>query len=365
MSHSRSIAIILAVAAAAGGATTLAQQPAAAPQAPAPRPPVEIVSTQNNPYRMIENWPILGNIKAGAAIGIISDGKGGVWLHHRTEPPIVHFDASGKLVQSFGDGMFAQAHGFCRDRDGNFWAGDSGPFTDNPAAASKSFVFYKFSPEGKVLLTLGKPGVSKAAPDSLIMPTACTIAPNGDIFIADGHWPRPSYAQQDGDRVVRFTKEGKFVGSWGKLGSGPGEFAGPHSLAVDSQGRLFVADRSNNRVQIFDRNMNYVDQWHHFGRPSGVAILKDDTLIVSDSESGATIAGPSMAIDGGKSAIRNPGWHNGIRIGSAKDGSLRAFIPNTRPEGLEADDQGNIYGGLTGNCQFSKSGGCLQKFVKK
>jgi len=262
--------------------------------------------------------------------------------------------------------MFVQAHGFCRDRDGNFWAGDSGPFADNPQTAGRGFQLFKFSPEGKVLLTLGKAGVSKAdKADTFIGPTACAIAPNGDIIVADGHWPRPTTAQQDGDRLVRITKEGRFVAEFGKMGTGPGEFMGPHGLAFDSQGRLFVADRSNNRVQILDRDMKFVDEWRHYGRPSGVAILKDDTLVVSDSESSRAIGGPPSAPEGGGNAIRNPGWRNGIWIGNAKDGSIRNFISNTAPEGLAADELGNIYGGLTGNCQASPSGGCLQKFVRK
>jgi sugar lactone lactonase YvrE len=140
---------------------------------------------------------------------------------------------------------------------------------------------------------------------------------------------------------------------------------GPHGLAFDSKGRLFVADRSNNRIQIFDKDMKVVDEWRHFGRPSGIWILKDDTLIVSDSESNQRIGGAEDAPEGGGNAIRNPGWKNGIRIGSAKDGSIRYFIEGTRPEGLAADEAGNVFGGLTGGCDQSPSGGCLQKFVKK
>ena len=261
--------------------------------------------------------------------------------------------------------MFVQAHGFCQDRDGNFWAGDSGPFQDNPNTTGRGFQMFKFSPEGEVLLTLGKAGVSKTGQDTFIGPTACAIAPNGDIVIADGHWPRPTTAQQDGDRIVRMTKDGKYISEFGKLGSGPGEFMGPHALAFDSQGRLFVADRSNNRVQIFDRTMTFVDEWRHFGRPSGIAILKDDTLVVADSESSRPIGGPPQAPEGGSNAVRNPGWRRGIRIGNAKDGSLRYFIPGTEPEGMAADEQGNIFAGLTGGCDTSASGGCLQKWVKK
>jgi DNA-binding beta-propeller fold protein YncE len=322
-------------------------------------------STMANPYRVIPNWPQLGDIKPGAAIGIVPDGKGGTWLHHRSEPPILHIDASGKVDRRFGNGMFVQAHGFCQDRDGNFWAGDSGPFADNPATKGRGFQLFKFSPDGKVLLSLGKAGVSKAGTDTFIGPTACAIAPNGDIIVADGHWPRPSDAQQDGDRLVRLKTDGTFVAQYGRMGTAPGEFMGPHALAFDSQGRLFVADRSNNRIQIFDRNMQFVDEWRHFGRPSGIAILKDDTLIVADSESSQFIGGPPQAPEGGGSVVRNPGWGNGIRIGSAKDGSLRYYVQGTRPEGMGADNEGNVFAGLTGGCDASPSGGCLQKWVRK
>ena len=332
----------------------------------APRETAPVASAMANPYQIVRNWPTLGaDMKWGAAIGIIPDGTGGTWMHFRSEPPIIHFDATGKIVQSFAKGMFVQAHGFCRDRDGNFWAGDSGPFADTPGTAGRGFQMFKFSPEGKVLLTLGQAGVSKAGPDTFIGPTSCAVAPNGDIMIADGHVPRPTTAQQDGDRIVRYTTSGKFVAQYGSFGSRPGEFMGPHAMAYDSQGRLFVADRSNNRIQIFDRDMKFVDEWRHFGRPSGITILKDDTMIVADSESDQQIDGPKAAPEGAGRVRRNPFWKNGIRIGSAKDGSLHYFIPGTRPEGMAADERGNIFAGLTSGCQDSPSGGCLQKWVKR
>jgi DNA-binding beta-propeller fold protein YncE len=323
-------------------------------------------SAMASPYQITPAWPKLGDIKPGAAIGIIPDGKGGTWLHHRSEPPILHITADGSVDRRFGNGMFVQAHGFCQDRDGNFWAGDSGPFADNPSTKGRGFQLFKFSPDGKVLLTLGRAGVSKADKvTTFIGPTACAIAPNGDIIVADGHWPRPTDAQQDGDRLVRIRTDGTFVAEYGKMGTGPGEFMGPHALAFDSQGRLFVADRSNNRVQIFDRNMQFVDDWRHFGRPSGITILKDDTMIVADSESSQFIGGPPEAPEGGGNKIRNPGWGNGFRVGSAKDGSLRYYQQGTRPEGMSADELGNVFAGLTGGCDASPSGGCLQKWVKK
>ncbi|HWN84459.1 MAG TPA: hypothetical protein VNN99_04895 [Vicinamibacterales bacterium] len=323
-------------------------------------------STMASPYTMTPNWPRLGDIRPGAAIGIIPDGKGGTWLHHRSEPPILHITPTGEVDKRFGNGMFVQAHGFCQDRDGNFWAGDSGPFQGSEATKGRGFQLFKFSPDGKVLLSLGKAGVSKADKATLFIgPTACAIAPNGDVIVADGHWPRPADAQQDGDRLVRIKTDGSFVAEYGKLGSGPGEFMGPHALAYDSQGRLFVADRSNNRVQVFDRNMQFVDEWRQFGRPSGIAILRDDTMIVADSESSQFIGGPPQAPEGGGNMIRNPGWGNGFRVGSAKDGSFRYYQQGTRPEGMGADNEGNVFAGLTGNCDASPSGGCLQKWVVK
>jgi len=333
------------------------QTPAATPPAAAPAP-FPGVNAMNNPFRMVADWPTMpSDMKWGPVIGIVPDGEGGTWIHQRADPPIIRFDKAGKVAKSFGTGLFVQAHGFCRDREGNFWAGDGGAFLattgeEIPEAKGRGYQFFKFSPEGKLLLTLGKAGVSKAAADTFISPTACAVAPNGDVIIADGHIPRGSSAQQDGDRLVRFTKDGTFVKSWGKQGSAPGEFMGPHALAYDSQGRLFVADRSNNRIQIFDKDMKFVDEWRHFGRPSGIAIMKNDTIIVADSESGKTIGGPDGRV------VRNPGWKNGIRIGSAKDGSLQYFIEGTDPEGMGADELGNIFAGLTGKA-------ILQRWVRK
>ncbi len=311
-------------------------------------------NAMHNPYEMVEGWGELpSGALWGATIGILPDGEGGVWIHHRSDPPIVRLDASGKTIKAFGEGMFVQAHGFCMDKDGNLWAGDSGPFGDDPSKAGRGYQFHKFDTDGNLLLTLGKAGVSKAGRDTFIAPTACAVAENGDIFIADGHFPRPSTSQQDGDRIMRFTADGKFVAEWGRKGTGPGEFDGPHALAIDSQGRLFVADRSNNRVQIFDKDMQFVDEWRHFGRPSGIAITVGDRLYVSDSESSKRIAGE----------IRNPGWRNGVRIGSAKDGSLLEFIHGTDPEGLGADEEGNVFAGLTRAPRASPP--LLQKWVRR
>ncbi len=322
-------------------------------------------STMENPYRMLENWPTLRpGMEWGAAIGLIPDDTGGLWMLFRSEPAINYIDADGQITKSFGEGVIVQAHGFCMDNDGNLWAGDSGPFGDDPSTRGRGFQIHKFSQDGELLMSLGRAGVSRAGEDTFIGPTACAVDQDGNIVIADGHWPRPSTAQQNGDRLVVVTPQGEFVRAVGRMGEGPGEFMGPHALAFDTDGRLFVADRSNNRVQILDPELNWVDEWRHFGRPSGITVLDDGTLLVADSESGAVIPGPPESPEGAR-AVRNPGWQVGIRVGDARNGSLRYFIPGTRPEGMAGDNLGNIFAGLTGGCDSSPSGGCLQKWVRR
>jgi sugar lactone lactonase YvrE len=324
MSHSRFRLTVLAMLVTAIGA--FAQTDAA--------------STNNlpNPYRAVENWAQLpANIQWAQVISVDPDAHGNIWVFHRSEPNILEFDASGKLLKSFGSG-FVQAHGLAIDRDGNIWV------TDAQAKDGKGQQVFKFSPEGKILMTLGKAGVSGSGPDTFNGPSDVVIAPNGDIFVADGH-----YGDNTG-RVVKFSKDGKFIKAWGKRGSGPGEFDEPHSIAMDSKGRLFVADRKNNRIQIFDQDGKFIDQWKQFGRPSGIYISKDDTLYSTDSQS---------------DAMTNPGVKRGIRIGSAKDGTVKSFIPDpsTNPqiaqaEGVTADAKGDVYA-----AGVSSMG--LHKFVKK
>src|SRR4030095_4537692 len=259
-------------------------------------------------------------------ISIEPDARGNVWVFHRSDTPIVHFDRSGKYLSGFGAGTFVQPHGMTVDRDGNIWV------TDAQNKDNKGQQVFKFSSEGKLLMTPGKAGVVGEGPDTFSGPSDVVIAPNGDIFVADGH-----VAMSNG-RIVKFSKDGKFIKAWGKLGSGPGEFNVPHSIAMDSRGRIFVADRSNNRLQIFVQDGKFIDQWKQFGRPSGVYIDKNDTIYVADSQSNAT---------------PTPGYKRGIYIGSAKDGKVTAFIPYSGPdpdkvanegaEGIAADAKGNVY----------------------
>jgi DNA-binding beta-propeller fold protein YncE len=309
-----------------------------------------IVRAQENPFRLIENW---AHVPAGFAWGELADAdldaQGNLWVLHRPptpggsaasagrkgggEIPILMFDASRTLVKSFGKGLFLQPHGLHIDPEGNVWVTDSGPFYAPGNVEGRGFQIFKFNRDGKLLMTLGKAGVGVAGPDTFVGPTDVVVNARGEIFVADGHTPRPGVP--DGDRIVKLSKDGTFIKSWGaQKGSGPGEVIGPHRLAIDSQGRLFVADRGNRRIQIFDQDGRFLDQWTQFGSPSGIWIDKSDTLYVAV-----------------------PGQGGGVKIGSAKTGTVTAVIGDTSPEVAIADSQGRVYSGLVG-------GQKLQQFVK-
>jgi streptogramin lyase len=302
----------------------------------------QVVAAQQSQYRMIENhFKLPDGRKIGSTVGITIDRDGtSVWVFERCGAqncvgsgvaPVLKFDASGKLVKSFGAAMFVRPHGIHVDRDGNVWVTDGeGPDGKDPRRDGKGHQVFKFSRDGKVLMTLGKAGVTGDGPDTFNMPSAVLIAPNGDIFVGDGH------GGNSNARVLKFSKDGQLIKTWGKKGTARGEFDTPHGLAMDSRGRLFVADRGNNRIQIFDQNGTFLDEWKQFGRPSGVFIDRRDTLYVADHQSDQKT---------------NPGFRKGITIGSARDGKVTTFIPDPDPEGSQegvaADWMGNIYGSLT------------------
>jgi DNA-binding beta-propeller fold protein YncE len=313
-----------------------------------------------NPYRAVENWAKMPEGRtwgSTSGVGVDPDGTS-IWVAERcgvfaapalmkpgspfacdgsTLAPILKFDSAGTLVKSFGAGMLLFPHGLHVDHDGNVWV------TDLLDKDGKGQQVLKFSPDGKLLLTLGKAGLAGNGPDEFNAPSAVLVAPDGDIFVADGHGGNTNA------RIVKFTKDGKLIKTWGKKGTGPGEFDTPHALAMDSRGRLFVGDRNNNRIQIFDQDGNFIDQWTQFSRPSGLYIDQNDVLYVADSES--------------ESATKNhDGWKRGIRIGSARDGSVTAFIPDpvgkttgtSAAEGVAADAMGNVYGAEVGPKRLMK-----------
>src|SRR5262249_1688192 len=171
------------------------------------------------------------------------------------------------------------------DREGHLWV------TDARGENGKGHQVFEFDANGRVLRTLGKAGVSGSGADAFDQPTDVVVAPSGEIFVTDSH------RNGTNNRVVKFSRDGRYVKEWGRKGSGPGELSEPHSIAIDSRGRLFVGDRENNRIQIFDQDGRLLDEWRQFGRPSGIFITKDDTIYVADSESGPDtgaheIAGP-------------------------------------------------------------------------
>ena len=313
------------------------------------------VNSGANPYRVIRDWAQITSEKRpwGGSNGVAVDRDGKtVWATDRCSPgtvpgcldtnvnPVHHFDETGKEIRSFGGGLFVWPHGIFADKDGNVWVTDArAPTADeirkNPAAAKKGSVVIKFSPEGKVLMTLGKPGVKGNPPEALTEPTDVLVDHgNGDVYVAESHTDveDPKLV----GRISVFDKTGKFLRTIGKTGLGPGEFRTPHGIEFDSQGRLIVADRHNHRIQILTKDGKYIAEYREFSRASGLAIDKNDTIYVADSESNAE---------------RHPGWKRGIRIGSLKDGKVTAFIPphaasdadGAMGEGIAIDAAGNIF----------------------
>ena len=294
------------------------------------------------PYRTTRDWGALpasmARWPAVSAVEVARDGTVYVvercadnTCEGRPEPPILKYDASGTLLKAWGEGLFNFPHGATLDAEGNLWV------TDARGGNGKGHQVFKFDPNGTVLMTLGKAGVSGSGPELFDQPTDVVIAPNGEIFVTDSH------RSGKNNRVVRLTKDGRFVKEWGTKGSGSGQISEPHTIAMDSRGRLFVGDRENNRIQIFDQDGKLLDEWRQFGRPSGIYITRDDTIYVADSESGP---------DSGAHELM--GIRKGIRIGSARDGRVTAFIEDMEStrgdhsgaEGVGVDPVGNVYGAV-------------------
>ena len=361
MSQRRKLFLACASTAVAGLALLTVRTAAQAPNARNDGP---------NPYRTVEGWAKLPEGRTWGSTSSVDIDKDGVsvWVGERcgtnscltsTLDPILKFDATGKLVKSFGAGLAIFPHGISVDSDGNIWIVDGQDNAPRPArgaapapggtpaplpmgppsGATKGHQVIKFSPDGKVLLTLGKPG-GAAAPDYFFQPNDVIVGRNGDVFVGEGHGGGNS-------RILKFDKTGKFIKEFGKLGAGPGEFNQPHALALDSQGRLFVADRTNNRDQVFDQEGKFIAEHTQFGRPSGVFIDKNDNLYVADSESQSRAANVYGY---------NPGVKRGIRFGSAKTGVVAGFIPDpsegaggtTAAEGVAVDSNGVVYGAEVG-----------------
>ena len=346
---------------------------------------VQPVNDLPNPYTTVADYfklPAGRTWGSTSAVDVDKDGRS-IWVAERCGlntcfdratgtmsplDPILKFDATGKLVKSFGAGMLVFPHGIHVDRDGNIWVtdgndnqplppgrgrgGDTAPATPPPPAKTPvGHQVFKFSPEGKLIMTLGKAGVRGNPPDALTEPNDVIVAPNGTILVAEGHGGQNANATPDTvARISIFTRDGQYIRSFGKLGSAPGEFRTPHGLAFDSRNRLFVADRGNVRIQVFDQEGRFLEETKQFSRLSGIAI-RNDVLYGADSES---------------TDASNKGWRRGMRIGPIKEMKPMYFIPDpdlkatgtSAAEGVAVDAAGNVYGAEVGPR-------ALKKYVKK
>ncbi|MCC7034901.1 MAG: hypothetical protein IT179_18915 [Acidobacteria bacterium] len=378
ISPSRSAALACAAVLTVAVVSPFAQQPQGPPRG-ASGPPehakVTPVNNLPNPYETVRNWGTLPDGRTWGSVSAINvdvDGRH-IWAGDRCGTnscagskvdPIVKLDPSGKVVKSFGAGQILWPHGMDVDRQGNVWVVDARSATDAelkqfPDAAGKGHTVTKFSPDGKVLMVLGTPGKAGNPPEAFTEPNDVVIGPDGSIYVAEAH--NAQYLDQNPPngvgRISKFSADGKFIRSFGAYGYGPGQFRGPHSLAFDSRGRLFVADRGNRRIQIFDQEGKHLDTWYQFSRISGLAISADDTLYAIDSESDDNY---------------NPGWRKGLRVGSARTGEVWYFVPEhvskqasgmggygSMGEGVTVDAAGNVYAGEVGPVQG------LTKFIPR
>ena len=331
----------VALAAAFGTAGAYAAQSSSAQMEPTNKLP--------NPYKSVFNWAKLPNGRqwgSTAGVDIAPDGKT-VWAIDRCGSntcvgsnldPILKFDTNGNLLFSFGKGLFAFPHGIHVDSEENVWVTDAVLGDGRGKGSTVGQTVQKFDKNGRHLMTLGTPGVSGNDATHFNAPSDVVVAPNGDIFVADGHGPGTN------ERIVKFDKTGKFIKQWGKPGTGAGAFSSLHALEFDSRGRLFVGNRDNNRIDIFDQEGNLLDVWYQFSRPAGIHIDQaTDTIYVADSESRST-------------SEAHQDWTRGIRVGSARDGSVKYLIPDpdnpekgtSAAEGVTADKDGVIYGAEVG-----------------
>jgi DNA-binding beta-propeller fold protein YncE len=286
------------------------------------------VGAGDGAYQLVESWAQLpSGIQWGVMSAVDIDSHGTIYAFKRSEPGqkpgemssmIMVIDPSGKFLRSWGQNTFMSAHGLRVLRDGFIWITDK---TGDQV--------FKYSPDGELLMTLGKKGVAgdNNSTDTLNGPSDVVMAKNGDIFVADG--------ESTNTRVVKFSKDGKFIKFWGTKGAGPGELNLPHNIAMDSEGRLYVADRSNKRIQVFDQEGKYLDQMTQFGAPAAIFITKDDTLYVA---AGAP--------------------ENRVTIGTKEGKILDRIEGLNAPHWVAVDSSGAVY-------VAEVAGQALLKFVKK
>ena len=319
---------------------------------------------------VITQWADLPDGRTwGSTAGIDIGPDGHVWTYDRCGAngldggcetnsdvdPIIKFDRNtGEILANFGAGLFVLPHGLHVDDDGNVWVTDS----QGNEAGTKGHQVIKFSPEGEILLRLGTAGQPGRGPGQLNEPCDVITAPNGDIFVSDGHsGQNPDPPPGATGRILKFDSEGNFITEWGEIGFRPGQFRTPHAMEFDSQGRLYVADRGNHRIQIFDQDGNLLEIYTQYSRISGLFITADDTFYAIDSES---------------QGQNHPGWLTGVRIGRAGEDRVTGFVPphahDTRVlqgvagEGVAVDADGNVFA-AEGPGSRPTAGGGVTKYV--
>lgn len=347
-------------------ASTMAQRGAIQPAAHAGQQPVNNLP---NPYETQRNFGTLPDGRSWGSVSAVNVDIDGIhiWAGDRCGTnscatsdvdPIVKLDPTGRVVKAFGGGTMIWPHGIDVDSQGNVWIADARlaneeELKENPSAAKRGSAVLKFSPDGELLMTLGTPGEMGDPPTHFTQPNDVIVAPNGNIYVAETHGAQ--FQDEPGpdskSRISIFAPDGTFIKTFGEWGFEDGQFRSPHSLAFDSQGRLFVADRGNDRIQIFTQDGEHLDTWYQFSRISGLWIDRtNDMLYAIDSESDPNY---------------NPGgWRKGLRVGSARTGQVFYFIPehvSERPsgmggtgsmgEGVTVDQNGVVYAGEVGPIQ--------------
>ncbi len=331
---------------------------------------------------VIENWGDLPEGREwGSTAGIdIDPHDGQVWAYERcgagnfgggvaitcdSNPvdPIFKFDRNtGEVLANFGGGIMVTPHGIHLDADGNVWVTD---FAGNEAG-TKGHQVHKFSPTGELLMSLGTAGQAGSGPNQLNQPNDVITGPDGSIYVSDGHGGQGMTTRRAmaagleagaTARILKFSADGTFIKEWGQIGTLHGEFRTPHALAFDSHGRLFVADRGNHRIEIFDQDGNYLESRYSYGRISGLFITGDDMLYAIDSESSMT---------------SHQNWKNGVRIGHVDEDRITGYIPpfdaETRPyqgaagEGVAVDADGNVFA-AEGPNSLRFAGGAFTKYA--
>ncbi len=320
---------------------------------------------------IIKEWVTLPDGREwGSTAGVDIGPDGHIWAYDRCGgfaldggcddnpvDPILKIDRfTGEVLASFGAGLFVLPHGIHVDHEGNVWVTDS----MGNEEGTKGHQVFKFSPEGEVLMILGIAGQPGTGPGQFNEPCDVHVSANGDIFVSDGHsGQNEDHPPGSTGRIMKFDSEGNFIMAWGEIGSGEDQFRTPHGLEMDSRGRLFIADRGNHRIQIYDQEGNHLDSYYQFSRISGLFIDDGDNLYAIDSESNPT---------------RNPGWRTGIRIGHASRDEVTAFVPphyaidgrweGAMGEGVAVDADGNIYA-AEGPISRRTAGSGLTKFAAR